>query len=194
MVLVIETQIATEETTWTLILEGPSQKLSALQSLATSRQYAPLQLHCTPGVALREILAERSHSLFLSMWTNLCRGVPVPGPVGSVWHCYALLWRGCGKLVLRLWHSCGTILWKNCSTPCDVVVVHWYTMLWFIFVTPLLYTLWVGTLCDNTALHFVIPPVVLCRPGASVMLVEPADMLLLGRGIAILYLGCYMLL
>ena len=86
VVLVIETQIATEETTWTLILEGPSQKLSALQSLATSRQYAlHMQLHCTTDVALREILAERSHSIFLSMlWTNLCRGVPVPGPVGSV--------------------------------------------------------------------------------------------------------------
>ena len=71
-------------------------------------------------------------------------------------------------------------------TDCGIGVVH--------FVTLLLYTLWVGTLCDNTALHFVIPPVVLCRPGASVMLVEPADRLLLGRGVAILYLGCYRLL
>ena len=48
--------------------------------------------------------------------------------------------------------------------------------------------------CDTTALHLVIPPVVLCRPGASVLLAEPADRLLLGRGIAILYLGCHMLL
>ena len=108
-------------------------KIICSPKLATSRQ---------PSVAPREILAERSHSIFLSMWTNLCRGVPVPRPVGSVWHCYALLWRGCGTLVLRLWQMCGTILWHHCSTLCDVVVVHWYTMLWFIFVTLLLYTLW----------------------------------------------------
>ena len=78
-----------------------------------------------------------------------------------------------------------------------MVVVHWYTYCGISvvhFVTLLLYTLWVGTLCDTSALHFVIPPVVLCRPGASVMLAEPADMLLLGRGIAILYLGCHRLL
>ena len=109
MVFVIETQIATEETTWTLILEGPSQKFSALQSLATSRQYAPMQLHCTTDVARREILAERSHSIFLSMWI-VDQPLPWRPRAGN---------RGLGVTLLRalvtcLWYTgtlcCGTIL------------------------------------------------------------------------------------
>ena len=176
MVLVIETQIATEETTWTLILEGPSQKFSALQSLATSRQYAPMQLHCTTDVARSEI------------WQNVA--VPSSCPCGPT--CAV------ASPCLDPWARCDIV-----TRSCDVVVVHCtgtqtVAFVWYNFVTPLLYTLWrgYGTLVHYVPLHIVnvIPPVGLYCPGASVMLAEPADMLLLGRGVAILYLVCYRLL
>ena len=117
VVLVIETQIATEKTTWTLILEGPSQKLSALQSLAIFRQYA---LHICSCLAQQTLLLGKS-------WQNVA--IPSSCPCGGP-TCVVV------SPCLDPWARCDIV-----TRSCDVVVVHWYTMLWFIFVTLLLYTL-----------------------------------------------------
>ena len=79
-----------------------------------------MQLHCTTDVARREILAERSHSIFLSMWI-VDQPLPWRPRAGN---------RGLGVTLLR---ALVTWLWY---TGTQIVAFVWYN-----FVTPLLYTL-----------------------------------------------------